>query len=235
GKMLHVKVGDSVTMEALEGSRRIRRVPVVGLIKQYLGVRGYMDLGALNRLMGEGAAVSGAYLSIDSRYANEIYRRLKDMPRVAGTTVRAQEIRNFRKTMRETMLFWSSLATTFATVIAFGVVYNSARITLTERSRELASLRVLGFTRGEISYILLGELAIVTLLAMPLGLYLGRGLCWFIASSLQSDLYRVPLILEPDTYAFAAGVVLIAAALSALAVRRRLDRLDLIAVLKTRE
>ncbi|MEJ2643834.1 MAG: ABC transporter permease [Gammaproteobacteria bacterium] len=235
GKMLHVKVGDRVTVEALEGSRRTRRVPVVGLIKQYLGVRGYMDLGALNRLMGEGAAVSGAYLSIDSRYANEIYRRLKDMPRVAGTTVRAQEIRNFRKTMRDTMLFWSSLATTFATVIAFGVVYNSARITLTERSRELASLRVLGFTRGEISYILLGELGLLTLLAIPPGLLLGRALCAYIANMVESDLYRVPLVLEPDTYAFAAAMVLLAAVVSGLIVRRRLDRLDLIGVLKTRE
>ncbi|MGA7799271.1 MAG: FtsX-like permease family protein [Gammaproteobacteria bacterium] len=235
GKMLHAKVGDRVTLEALEGSRPVRRVPVVGLIKQYLGVRGYMNLGALNRLMGEGSAVSGAYLSIDPHYAGEIYRRLKQMPRVAGTAVREQEIRNFRKTMRETMLFWSSLATAFAAVIAFGVVYNSARITLTERSRELASLRVLGFTRGEISYILLGELGLLTLLAIPPGLLLGRGLCGYIAAMAESDLYRVPLILETDTYAFAAAMVLLAAAISALVVRRRLDRLDLIGVLKTRE
>ena len=235
GKMLHLKVGDRVTLEALEGGRPVRRVPVVGLIKQYLGVRGYMDLGALNRLMGEGSAVSGALLSIDSLHAGEIYRRLKGMPRVAGTAVREQEIRNFRKTMKETMLFWSSLATAFATVIAFGVVYNSARITLTERSRELASLRVLGFTRGEISYILLGELGLLTLLAIPPGLLAGRALCGYIANMVESDLYRVPLILEPDTYAFAAAMVLLAGAVSALVVRRRLDRLDLIGVLKTRE
>lgn len=235
GKMLHLKVGDRVTLQALEGRRPRREVPVVGLIRQYLGVRGYMNLYALNRLMGEGGAVSGAYLSIDPSYATEIYQRLKNMPRVAGTTVREQEIRNFRKTTRETMLFWSSLATVFASVIAFGVVYNAARITLTERSRELASLRVLGFTRGEISYILLGELGLLTVLAIPPGLLLGHALCGYIAVMAQSDLYRVPLILERATYAFACAMVLMAAAVSALVVRRRLDHLDLIAVLKTRE
>jgi len=120
-------------------------------------------------------------------------------------------------------------------VIAVGVVYNSARIILTERSRELASLRVLGYTRGEISYILLGELALLTLAAIPIGLWLGRGLCGYIAVLIENDLYRVPLILEPATYAFAALVVLVAATVSGLIVRRHLDRLDLIEVLKTKE
>lgn len=235
GKLLGLHVGDKVTVEVLEGRRQARQVPVVGLVKQYLGVSGYMDLAALNRLLGEGNAISGAYLSIDSHQADAIYAQLKDMPRIAGTTVREQEIRNFRRIMEETMLFWTLVATVFAVLIAFGVVYNSARITLTERSRELASLRVLGFTRGEISYILLGELAVLTLMAIPLGLLIGRGLCGLIALQVESDLYRIPLIIKPDTYAFAAAVVLVAATVSALLVRRRLDRLDLVAVLKTKE
>ena len=133
------------------------------------------------------------------------------------------------------MLFWTSVATIFAVVIAVGVVYNSARIALTERSRELASLRVLGYTRGEISYILLGELALLTLAALPLGLWFGRALCGYIALAVEADMYRVPLVLEPSTYAFAALVVLVAAAVSGLLVRRRLDQLDLIEVLKTKE
>jgi putative ABC transport system permease protein len=137
--------------------------------------------------------------------------------------------------MDETLLFWTAVATIFAIIIAVGVVYNSARITLTERSRELASLRVLGYTRGEISYILLGELALLTLSALPLGLGLGHALCGYIALSLDNDMYRVPLVIEPSTYAFAALVVLVAALVSSLLVRRRLDQLDLIEVLKTRE
>ncbi len=233
--LLGVRPGDRVTVEILEGSRPVREVPVADVVHQLIGVSAYMDLDALNRLLREGHAISGAYLAIDERYAPDIYRALKDMPRIAGTVVRTQEIKNFHETMEETMLFFTFVATLFASVMSLGIVYNSARITLTERSRDLASLRVLGFTRGEISYILLGELAVLTVIAVPLGLFIGRWLCWYIARSLESDLYRVALILEPDTYAFAAAVTLAAVTVSALAVRRRLDRLDLIAVLKTRE
>lgn len=234
-QILQVQVGDLLTVEVLEGSQPVRQVPVVAMVQQYLGVGAYMSLTELNRLMREGSAISGAYLYIDEAQADAIYRRLKEMPRVIGSVLREQEIKNFHRIMDETMLFWTFVASLFAVIIAVGVVYNSARITLTERSRELASLRVLGYTRGEISYILLGELALLTLLAIPPGLWLGRGLCGYIAMTVQNDLYRVPLILEPHTYAFAALVVLSAALVSGLLVRRRLDRLNLIEVLKTKE
>jgi len=233
--MLGVIPGDLLTVEILEGDRPIRQVPVVGLIREYLGVSAYMQLAALNRLMREGHAISGAYLSVDSGYLSELFQRFKEIPRISATMERKQEINNFNKIMDETMIFITTVATIFAVVIAFGVVYNSARLALTERSRELASLRVLGFTRAEISYILLGELGLLTLTAIPLGFLVGRGLCGTIAQGLQSELYRVPLILQPSTYAFAAMVILIAATVSGLVVRRRLDRLDLIGVLKTKE
>ena len=233
--ILGVKPGDWITVEVLEGKRPIRQIQVVGMVNQYLGVFGYMDLAALNRLLQEGPAINGAFLSVDKRKMPEVFQKLKKMPRVAGAIVQEQEIINFYKTMEDTMLFYVMIASIFAVVITVGVIYNSARITLTERSRELASLRVLGFSRGEISYILLGELSILTLLAMPLGLLMGYGLCGYIALTLETDLYRVPLVLEPPTWAFAALVVMSAAVVSALAVRRQLDRLDLIAVLKTKE
>ncbi len=233
--ILGLKLGDRVTVEVLEGNKPVREVPVVAMVHQHLGVGAYMDRRALNRLLSEGDLISGAYLYIDEAYENEIYQRLKERPRIIGTAVRAHELANFHRTMDDTMLFNAYISAFFASIIAFGVIYNSARITLTERGRELASLRVLGFTRGEISYILLGELAILTLVAIPPGLLLGKGLCAYIAKSMDSDLYRVPLILEPHTYAFAALVVLISAVASGLLVRRRLDRLNLIEVLKTRE
>ena len=235
GEILGVRPGDRLIVEVLEGDRPVREVPVVALVNQYVGVSAYMDLAALNRLLREGHAVSGAYLDIDGDQASGVFQRLKETPRVAGVVERGQEIRNFRKTMDETMIFFVTVATFFAAVITFGVVYNSARITLTERSRELASLRVLGFTRQEIAYLLLGELGLLTLLAIPPGLLIGRGLCGYIAATAQTDLYRVPLVLEPSTYAFAVLVVLAAAAVSGLIVRRRLDELDLIGVLKARE
>lgn len=234
-QLLHIHAGERITVEVLEGNRPIRRVPVVGLVKQYIGASGYMDLGALNRLLKSGPLISGVYLRVDPKKLDAIYALLKRMPRIAGVSVRRNEITNFQRIMQETMLFWSSVATLFAAIIAFGVVYNSARITLTERSRELASLRVLGFYRGEISYILLGELAILTLAAIPIGLALGRWLCSYIAATVESDLYRVPLIVQPSSYAFSSAVVIFSAAFSGFLIYRRLEHLDLIAVLKTRE
>ncbi|MFQ5596952.1 MAG: ABC transporter permease [Nitrospiria bacterium] len=234
-KILHVSPGDRLTVEALSGRRTVREMPVAGLVRQYIGVSGYMDLQALNRFMGEGRTVSGAYLAVDADFRSDVYRRLKTMPQIAGTMVRESAIKNFKATMGETLLIFTFINTLLASTIAFGVVYNSARIMLSERSRELASLRVLGLTRGEISYIMLGELAVLTLSAIPLGFFIGRQFCAYIADNLQTDLFRVPLVLETSTYGFAASVVLFSAVVSGLIVRRHLDRLDLVAVLKTKE
>ncbi len=235
GQMLGVKAGDTLSVEIMEGNRPVKRLPVVALVKEYLGTRAYMDIEALNRLMKEGRAISGAYLAVDSSAIAAIFAKLKQIPRVASTLQRQVEIDNFNRTMDQTMIFITTVATVFAVIISFGVVYNSARIELTERGRELASLRVLGMTRAEISYILLGELALLTLVAIPLGLAIGYGLCYSIAAGLQSELYRVPVIIQSSTYAFAATVVLVSSLLSGLLVRRQLDKLDLIGVLKTKE
>ena len=230
--MLGVRVGDRLEVAELEGRQQVRELVVSGLIREYMGVSVTMNLVALNRFLHEGPTISGAWLAIDSARLPVLYERFKTMPRIAGVTERAQEIRNFNRVMQTTMLFFTYVATVFAVIIAFGVIDNSARIALTERGRELASLRVLGFTRGEIATILLGELGLLVLLAIPLGLWLGIGMCHYIAHSMQNDLFRVPVVLMPQTYAFAATVVLVAACLSGLVVRRRLDQLDLIGVLK---
>ncbi|MBI5101515.1 MAG: ABC transporter permease [Nitrospirae bacterium] len=235
GRMLGIKVGDMLTVDVLEGGRPELQVRVAGFVKQYIGLMGFMDIYALNRLMKEGSAVSGAYLSADQNYQSAIYRRLVEAPRVAGAVVRREEIKNFYETQAEALLFFTFIATILGGIIAFGVVYNSARISLSERSRELASLRVLGYTRGEISYIFLGELAFLTLVSIPLGFLLGRGICVYIAAALDSDLFRIPVVIQADTYTYAATVVLVSACLSGLIVRHRLDHLDLVAVLKTKE
>lgn len=235
GDILGVRHGDMLTVEVMEGNRAVRQVPVVGFIKQYIGLQAYMDLNALNSLMREGNAVSGAYIAVDSLYQHEIYRKLVDMPRVAGVVLRKNEIKNFYETQAEAFLFFTFVATILAGTIAFGVIYNSARIALAERSRELSSLRVLGYTRAEISYIFLGELGLLALASIPLGFVLGTGLCAYVANSVSSDLFRIPVVVEPATYSLAAAVVIASACLSGLIVRRKLDRLDLVAVLKARE
>ncbi len=235
GKILGIGPGDTLEVEVLEGRRPTLHIKVGGLTKQYMGLWAYMDIDSLNRLMREGSSISGAHIAAQKSSTNSIYKRLKEMPRVAGVIVRLNSIRNFYDTMAETMLMFTSINTLLAATIAFGVVYNSARIALSERSRELASLRVMGFTRAEISYILIGELAALTLIAIPFGFLIGRILCGVVSKSIESDLYRVPLIIDISTYSFASTVVLLSAVVSAIIIRIKLDRLDLVSALKTRE
>ncbi len=234
-KILKVRPGDKITVEVLEGSRATREVTVVALVKQYLGVTGYMDLSSLNRLMNTGDAISGAYLSTDLNKQEKLFREFIKTPRVSGTVVRKHEITNFYEIQAKGMLFFTFIATLMACFISFGVVYNNARIAFSERSRELSSLRVLGYTRGEISYILLGELALITFIAIPVGFALGYWLCAYLAYALASDLFRVPLVISSGTFSMAALVVLVSASVSGLIVRHKLDHLDLVEVLKTRE
>lgn len=234
-ELLHIRPGDVLTVEVLEGQRRTLQVPVVATAEQYLGVSAYMQRSALNRLLREGDAVSGAYLAVDERYRKEVYAELKEMPRIAGVVEHASAIRAFYDTLAQSVLFFTFVATLLGATIAFGVVYNSMRIGLSERNRELASLRVLGFERGEVAYILLGELALLTLAAIPLGLLIGYGLCAFLAFRFDTDLYRIPLVLHRDVYALAALVVVLSAGVSGLMIWRNLGRLDMVAVLKSKE
>jgi putative ABC transport system permease protein len=234
-RTLGAATGDTLVVEVLEGERPIRRVPVVRVVEEYLGSNAYMEIGSLRRMMGEGGSLSGAFLSVDEARSDELYRRLKRTPKVAGVNLQREALRTFQKTIDETMGVFLFFNVLFAGVIAFGVVYNAARVSLSERSRELASLRVLGFHKREIAAILLGELALLTLAALPLGLLLGYGLADLIVRLYDTELYRFPLVILPRTYALACLTVLAAATLSGLVVRRRLGRLDLVAVLKTRE
>jgi putative ABC transport system permease protein len=234
-ELLGVKTGDNVTVEVLQGSRRVRDVPITGLTTEFLGTMCYMNLRALNRLLGEGDSLTEAYVKADERRLDELYQRLKEAPRVASVAIKKVSIRSFRDTVMENMLQMQFFNVIFACIIAFGVVYNTARIALSERGRELASLRVLGLTRGEISFILLGELAVLTFMALPLGIAMGWLLVKTVCLFLDTEMYRIPFVIAPATYGFSVTVVIVAAILSGLVVRRRLDQLDLIGVLKTRE
>ncbi|HET9485202.1 MAG TPA: FtsX-like permease family protein [Xanthomonadales bacterium] len=234
-KILGVRPGDLVEVKVLEGRRRRVEVEVAALVSEYIGVSAYMSLDAMNRLLGDGDVVSGAYLAVEREQQVALYRALEERPRVAGVGTRLNAIRNFYDTLGESLLVFTFVALVLGGVINFGVVYNSARIALSERARELASLRVLGFTEGEVAYILLGELAILVAASIPLGFLAGWGLCWYMALGLQSDLYRIPVTVSPNTLGFAASAMVVSAALSALIVRRRVHTLDLIGVLKTRD
>jgi len=233
--ILGIRPGDEVIVEVLEGNRTVQVAPVVGTVRQYIGIGAYMTLDSLNRLVDEGDAVSGAFVSIDKAYRDAIYQDIKNMPRIASTEAAEARVQNFWQSMGDFLLTYMSFISALSGAIVFGIVYNSARIALAERNRELASLRVLGFTRAEASYILLGELGLLTLVAIPPGFLVGHRLCRWLIDNMPHELFQIPLVVEPDTYALAATVVLASAAISGLVVRRRIDRLDLVAVLKTRE
>ncbi|MEM7355945.1 MAG: ABC transporter permease, partial [Acidobacteriota bacterium] len=234
-ELLVVAPGDTVQLEVLEGARPVRQAMVTALVDEYMGMSVYMEDAALHRLMREGRNLSGAFLQVDSGQVDELYRRLKAIPAVAGVALKRAAIDSFRKTMDESMGVMIFFNVLFAGIIAFGVVYNAARVSLSERARELASLRVLGLTRGEISFILLAELATVTLIAVPIGLLLGYGLAALTVTAYDTEVYRFPLVVSARTMGFSALTVLLAAMLSGLVVRRKLDSLDLVEVLKTKE
>jgi putative ABC transport system permease protein len=234
-ELLHISAGDMLTIEVLEGSRPTIEVPVVGTARQYMGVNAYMQRPALNKLLDEGNTISGALLKVDERYRSQLYTELKGMPRVAGVVEKTAAVKAFYETMAETILFFTFITTLLGGSIAFGVVYNSLRIALSERNRELASLRVLGFERGEVAYILLGELGLLTLAAIPLGMLFGYGLCAYMAYAFDTDLYRIPLVLGMNVYAFAGLVVIASFVISAIMIVRNLAHLDLVAVLKTKD
>lgn len=233
--ILEVKPGDTVLVEVLEGSRPRREVPVSGLVDELIGLSAYMDVRALNRLMREGGTVSGAMLIVAPETMPALYRLLKRLPAVGGVLRRESTLESFEKTIGESMGVFTGVLVGFACVLAAAIVYNAARIALSERGRELASLRVLGFTRGEVARMLLGEQAVLLMLALPFGIALGYGTSALMAWTYQWELFRLPLVLTPATYAFSIGVIVLAFLLSAWIVARRLDRLDLVEVLKSRE
>jgi putative ABC transport system permease protein len=236
-EILQAQVGDRLTVDVLEGARPVLSVPLVGLVDEMVGLAMYMNVTALNTLMQEGPTFSGAYLTVDPLQMSTLYAQLKQTPAVASVAQRDTALRQFEETIGASSGMMNSMILLFACIIAVGVIYNAARIALSERSRELATLRIIGFTQREIAFILLGEQGVLTLMAIPVGWVLGYGLAWALNHSpaQNTELFRVPFIIQPDSYGFAAGVTALAALGSGLLIARQLQHLDLIAVLKTRE
>ncbi|MFM1896138.1 MAG: hypothetical protein RLZZ385_1212 [Pseudomonadota bacterium] len=232
---LDLQTGDQVLVEMLEGKREKTQTTVTGIVEDFLGMSAFMSKPALWKLSQESGVVSGAYLAVDNQAVNNLHQELKQIPAVTGVASPDNQLQSFKDQMAEGILIASGFLLGFASVIAVGVIYNGARISLSERGRELASLRVMGFHRREVAFLLLGEQGLITLVAIPLGWLIGYGLCYSITEGLQTDIYRIPFIAQPQTYILSAVLVIGAAVASGWAVRRRLDRIDLVEVLKTRE
>lgn len=234
-EVLGVKPGDLINLRGLEGKRPSLTVPVARLSEDFAGTAAFMEIGELNRLLAEGDRITGAYLTVAEGKWEEFLRAMKETPRASSVVVKSRIRESFRKTTAESIGLIQKLYMGFAVVVALGIVYNSARISLSERQRELATLRVVGFTRAEVGAVLVSELAILTLVALPVGLIIGSVFSAAIIQSVNTEFVRVPVILTMENYSLAVLVVVLAAAISALAATRRLNQLDLVGVLKARD
>ena len=232
---LAVRPGDVIEVEFLGGINETHKVPVTEVVTQYVGLGAYMDIETLSRLLRQAPQITVANLKVDPKALPELHHVLKTTPNLSGLVLLDKMQRSFEATIRENVVIMTTIYLTVAVLITIGVAYNGARIQLSERARELASLRILGFSHGEVSFILLGETMLLALIAQPLGWLFGAGIATALAEGSSSDLYAIPLVLKPAGFATASLVVLAAALISSLAVRRRLDRLDLVQVMKTRE
>jgi putative ABC transport system permease protein len=234
-EILDARVGETLGFEVLEGHRQSHRVQVARIAETYVGLSAFMSLQALCRVLREPPTLNGAWLQVDDDLLPELHRAVKRTPVIAGISSRSDAMRSYRKLIDENLGTTITINIAMALIMALGILYNAARITLAEQAHQLASLRVLGFRRREVAAILLGELGFLTALAIPVGMWLGHGLASVIVEGLNSEQLRIPLVIAPRTYAIAGVTVLIAAILSGFAAWRRLDRMDIIEVLKTRE
>ncbi|MGB5077596.1 MAG: ABC transporter permease [Sphingorhabdus sp.] len=230
---LGLGIGDRLDVQVTEGRRTHFTLPVAGIMKSVVGSPAYADMEIVADRLYEAPLMSGAYLGVDTNQLDDLYRYLKSTPVIAGVSLRSAARSGIEETIGETMGIVRLFNTGFSALIVFGVVYNNARISLAERARDLASLRVLGYRRSEVSYILLGELAILVIIGLPIGILFGYNLSSWLTASLGGDLFIIPFGLKLSTIAWAVLMVFVAAAITALFVRRRLDGLDLVAVLKT--
>lgn len=230
---LGVGVGDIVQVQVLQGRRAQLQLPVAALVSEYVGTRAYMATPALNRALGEGELYSGALLTVLPEEVPRLMRTLDARPGVVAAESRLASIRAFFDMLDRISGPFTLVSLLMGAIVNFGVVYNAARITLAERARELASLRVLGFGKGEVARILLGEIGLLVLLSIPLSFAAGWGLTWLLVRGLQSELYRIPIYIPPSSYAFVTLVTLGSSIVSALAVLRQIYRLDMSEALKT--
>jgi putative ABC transport system permease protein len=233
--ILGIGLGDTVDVEILERGGEIRSIVIGGLFDSMIGQSVFMSRASLNALLREGDGASGAHLAIATGREHDVFASLKDQPAVAAANSRAATIRNIDEQIRQSMVFVLVLITSSACVIAMGVVYNSARIALSERGRELASLRVLGFTTNEVAGMLLGEQAAITAAALPVGVAFGALFSYALARGFQTERFHFPYVVTVRSQLFAIGVTVAAGALAGLVVRRRVRRLDMVAALRTRE
>ena len=234
-EIMRVKPGDIVRIEVQEGRRPVLEIPIGGMLTDYAGVAAYMDIDALRREMREGGTISGAHLTVDPLKWDEFLLKINEAPAIGSLSITKSARESFRKSTGEMMDSIQLIYFGFAVIVSFGVVYNGARIALSERGRDLATLRVVGFTHREVAGVLIGELAMLTLVALPVGLLIGSGLANVLVVGVSTETVRMPLVLTSKTFTTAVLIVIASSTFSFALVSRQIKNLDLIGVLKARD
>jgi putative ABC transport system permease protein len=232
---LGVGLGDTVRVQATDGHRATAMLPVVAIVKPYRAASAYLELDALGRVLREPNRVTAAYLLLDSAQREAFGARAKELPTIMSVSFLDHARDSMRKLLEQGSGFFAAMFIVFSSLMAAGVAFSSARVTLAEQERDLATLRVLGFGRGEASYVLLAELGALLLLALPLGVVLGNALSRWLMSQFQTELFTFPYVTSAAAYGQSALFVAVAVMAAALMVRRGVDRLDLVGVLKSRD
>ncbi len=233
---LGVSAGSTVTIRPLKGrTEKEYEVTVRQVVQEYLGITAYMELDELSRLLGGGFAMNVALLRADPDAIPAIARAMTDTPAVASADIAEENYENIADTIAENIAVTSTLLVIFAGVIAFSIIYNSTVVSLLERERELASLRVLGFTKQEVGAIVYQENFLLGGVGVLLGLPFGAWSARTLLALLDTDMYRMPYHAETASFMLSAGLIAAFVALANLAVRRRIHRLDMVEVLKSRE
>jgi len=231
-EVLHVKKGDMVIAEVLEDRRPVLKIRVAEIVEEFIGLSAFMDMDQLNRHLNEGTVITGASLMVDPLWNGPLYQKIKEIPAIASMNIMKKAREIFRETMGENILKMVAVNIIFASMISFGVIYNTARIALSERGRELASLRVLGLTKGEVAYILFGEMTVIILIAIPIGLFIGYLMVLGMAQSMDTELFRIPVIVEKSTYGLSVIIVVVSSVLSFYLVWRQVENIDLVSAQK---
>ncbi|NOZ66625.1 MAG: FtsX-like permease family protein [Alphaproteobacteria bacterium] len=231
-EILHVKKGDMLTVEVLEERRPVLHIRVAEIVEEFIGLSAFMDMDQLNRHLNEGTVITGAAVMVDPLWNGPLYQKIKNIPAIIGMTILEKSRQIFRDVMGENLMKMVTMNIIFASLISFGVIYNTARIALSERGRELATLRVLGLTKGEVAYILFGEMTVIILLAIPVGLFIGYMMVLGMARSLDTELFRIPVVIETSTYGMSVIIVVVSSILSFYLVWRQVDNIDLVSAQK---
>ncbi|MCB1587155.1 MAG: FtsX-like permease family protein, partial [Xanthomonadales bacterium] len=226
-KILHIKPGDLITVDVLQDRRQVKTIPVVATTSEFIGLSAFMNIDSLNKMLDDPPLISGASLRVDENHSAVLYEKIKEIPVIAGLNIISVVREIFEELMAENLLQTVTIIILFSCFISFGVIYNTARITLSERGKELSTLRILGFTKKETAYVLFGELSLIALVSFPLGIVLGDFLSRSMVESLETELFRIPYYVNSSTFAFSVLIVMLSTVFSLYLVWKKLKTIDL--------